>query len=87
MSKHVADDGQAIISAEEFDRLFDDGEVDILQYCDLNNIRRPGQEARTVAVDLPAPVFDAVERESSRTGTTVESLIEAWVEERVGLGV
>ena len=34
------------ISAEEFDRIFDEGEEDILQYCDLNSVRRPGLEQK-----------------------------------------
>jgi len=46
MSSSVVDDRRPVISADEFDRLFDDGEVDILQYCDLENARRPGLEAR-----------------------------------------
>jgi hypothetical protein len=34
------------ITFEEFDRLADEGEVDILQYCDTDNIRRPCLEGR-----------------------------------------
>jgi hypothetical protein len=73
------------ITVEEFDRLFDEGEVDILQYCDMDSIRRPGLEERTVAVDLPVRVFDALERESGKTGTPIQDLIEAWIEERAAL--
>jgi hypothetical protein len=70
------------ISNEELDRLFDEGEEDILQYFDVENARRPGLETRTVAVDLPARVFDVLERESAKTGTPIQDLIEAWIEER-----
>ena len=70
----------------ELDRLFDEGDEDILQYFDVENASRPGLEARTVAVDLPVRVFDALERESGRTGTPIQDLIESWVEEKVGLG-
>ncbi len=52
------------ISAEEFDRIFDEGEEDVLQYFDMDNIRRPGRETRTVAVDLPVRVLEAVEQQS-----------------------
>ena len=58
------------ISAEEFDRIFDDGEEDVLQYFDTDNIRRPGRETRTVAVDLPVRVLEAVEQQSQATGST-----------------
>jgi hypothetical protein len=73
---------RARISAEEFDRIFDEGEEGILQYFDLENARRPGREARTVAVDLPVRVFDTLERESAKTGTPIQDLIEKWIEER-----
>jgi predicted HicB family RNase H-like nuclease len=72
-----------MISAEEFDRLFDEGEVDILQFCDMDNVRRPGLEKQTVAVDLPTHVVESLERTSARTGTSIHTLIEQWVEERV----
>jgi hypothetical protein len=49
----------------------------------MENARRPGLEARTVAVDLPAPVFEAVQRESDKAGTPVEELIEGWVTDRI----
>lgn len=85
MSSNQAGDHKTTISAVEFDRLFDEGEVDVLQYSDLDNIQHPGRESRTVAVDLPIPVFDALERESARAGTPIQDLIESWIEERVGL--
>jgi hypothetical protein len=73
------------ISNEELDQLIDEGEEDILQYFDMENARRPGLEDRTVAVDLPVHVFDALERESGKTGTPIQDLVEAWIEERVAL--
>ncbi|MDR1151564.1 MAG: hypothetical protein LBK72_03645 [Bifidobacteriaceae bacterium] len=84
----ASDEGGAghMISAEELDRLFDEGEEDVDQYFDTENVQYPGREARTVAVDLPVQVFDALERESTKTGASVQDLIEAWVEERVGAG-
>lgn len=71
------------ISAEEFDRIFDEGEEDVLQYFDMDNIRRPGRETRTVAVDLPVRVLEAVEQQSQATGSSVSELLELWIEERV----
>jgi hypothetical protein len=76
----------AAISVEEFDRLFDEGEVDILQYCDVENARVVGPETRTVAVDLPIQVFDALEQESGQMGTSVQGLVETWIEERAAAG-
>jgi hypothetical protein len=77
--------GRAWTDSEELDRLFDEGEEDILQYFDTDNVEYPGLEDRTVAVDLPVNVFDALERESGKTGTPIQDLIEAWIEERAAL--
>ncbi|MDR2619534.1 MAG: hypothetical protein LBC29_00145 [Propionibacteriaceae bacterium] len=48
---------KATISAEEFDRIFDEGEEDILQYFDLENADRLGREARTVEIAPPECVM------------------------------
>jgi hypothetical protein len=45
---------KVMMSVDEFDRLFDEGEVDVLQYMDMSTLHYPGREARTVAVDLPS---------------------------------
>ena len=74
---------QYAISTEEFDRLFDEGEVDILQYFDMDHATRPGLQPHTVAIDLPGPVFAAVERECEKTGTPINELLEGWIEEKV----
>ena len=71
------------INAEEFDRIFDEGEEDVLQYFDMDNIRRPGRETRTVAVDLPVRVLEAVEQQSQATGSLKSELHESSIEERV----
>ncbi|MDR0991262.1 MAG: hypothetical protein LBL92_07890 [Propionibacteriaceae bacterium] len=75
-------DGSKFITIEEFDRLFDEGEVDVLEYFDVEHGTYPGREKRTVAIDLPAPIFQLVQKESARSGTDVESLIEEWIAEK-----
>ena len=71
------------ITTEELDRLFDEGEVDILKYFDTDNVEYPGHDAHTVAVDLPNRVFAAVQRECQRTGVAINDLLESWIEEKV----
>ena len=78
----MADD-QYRISNDELDRLFDEGEVDILQYFDMEHATRPGLEPRTVVVDLPGPVFAAVQRQCAKVGTPISELLESWIEEKV----
>jgi len=67
------------ISNEEFDRLFDDGEVDILEYLDLDNPIYPRQE--TVAVTLLSPTYERLERESNAAGLPVRDHIEQILNE------
>ena len=74
---------EAMISVEEFDRRFDDGE-DVTMFLDLDNARYYPAEQHTVAVDLPSQVLAALERESAKGGTRVSDLIESWVEDRLG---
>jgi len=35
-----------LISSEEFDRIFDEGKEDIMQYVDPTSIRQPGLESK-----------------------------------------
>jgi hypothetical protein len=73
------------ITAEELDKLFDEGKEDITQYFDMDNTKYPGLEARTVAVDLPAYLFDALQEEASKRGLLIEELVRAWVADKLGL--
>lgn len=70
------------ITAEEFDRRFDDGE-DITEFLDLSSARRPGLEAKRVNVDFPAWVVTSLDREAQRLGVTRQALIKLWIAERL----
>jgi hypothetical protein len=77
-------EADALISVDEFDRRFDDGE-DITMHLDVENARYYPAEKCTVAVDLPPQVLAALELEAARAGARVADLIESWVEDRLGL--
>jgi hypothetical protein len=70
------------ISAEEFDRRFDDGE-DVSAYLDWSKARRPNLEPRPLTVDLPAWVVNRLDREAQRLGVTRQALIKMWIAERL----
>lgn len=72
------------ITAEEFDRLFDEGETDMTPYMDMSTLRRPGMEAKRVNVDFPAWMVEALDRESARIGITRQALIKSWLAEKLG---
>ncbi|GHV08578.1 hypothetical protein FACS1894217_11250 [Clostridia bacterium] len=52
------------ISAEEFDKIFDEGEEDILQYCDLTKIVRADEKDKK-AVMLAVSMMNALENKNS----------------------
>ena len=71
------------ITAEEFDRKFDDGES-IIEHLDLSTARRPNLETKRVNVDFPAWVVAGLDRQAKRLGVTRQALIKMWIAERVG---
>ena len=75
-------DTTTTITAEEFDRRFDDGE-DIGEFVDWSTARRPGLELKRVNVDFPAWVVTGLDREARRLGVTRQSLIKMWIAERL----
>lgn len=70
------------ISAEEFDRRFDDGE-DMAEYIDWNSFRRPGLEPKRVNVDFPQWMVIKLDLEAKRLGITRQALIKTWVADRL----
>ncbi len=72
------------MKASELDKIFDDGEEDILQYFDLSKATRPNLELKRVNVDFPLWVVNGLDRESARLGVTRQSLIKMWIAEKLG---
>ncbi|MBE2203916.1 MAG: CopG family transcriptional regulator [Chthoniobacterales bacterium] len=79
------------MTAEEFDAKFDAGE-DIGEYLDFSSARvvpplvalDPAALApQKVNVDFPAWVVSALDREADRLGVPRQSLIKAWIVERL----
>ncbi len=61
------------ITAEEFDKIFDEGEEDILQYTDLSSI------TKRVNVDFPSWVVKKLDEEARRVGGSRQALIRQIV--------
>ncbi len=71
------------MKASEFDKLVDDGEVDVIEYLDLSTARRPNLEQRRVNVDFPTWMVDSLDQEARRLGVTRQSIIKIWIAERL----
>lgn len=70
------------ITAKEFDDKFDSGE-EVLEYCDMGNIRRPGFEQKRVNVDFPAWMVERLDEAARKLGVTRQSVIKFWIAERL----
>jgi hypothetical protein len=71
------------MKAHDFDRAFDTGE-NIDAHIDWPKARRPNLETRRVTIDFPAWVVESLDREARRLGVTRQSLMKAWIAERLG---
>jgi hypothetical protein len=70
------------ISAEEFDRRFDDGE-DMGDYIDWSSVKRPSLEIKRVNVDFPQWMIARLDTEAKRRGVTRQALIKMWLADRL----
>lgn len=70
------------ISAEEFDRKFDDGE-DISEYIDWSTTTRPNLERVELTVTVMRGTKLGLERQAKELGVSVDSLIEEWLREKL----
>ena len=73
---------ELLITAEELDRRFDDGE-DITAFLDWDSARRLGLEPRRVNVDLPSWMISELDNQASLIGVTRQSIIKVWLSERI----
>lgn len=76
------------ITAEEFDKKFDDGE-DISEYLDLStairlkDMKKLNTETKKVNVDFPEWVVKSLDKEAKKIGVTRQSIIKVWIAERL----
>ena len=70
------------ISAEDFDRRFDDGES-VLDYLDMSTARRPGLESKRVNVDMPQHMIHRLDIQARRRGVTRQALIKMWLADKL----
>ena len=71
-----------IMTAEEFDRHFDEG-GEILSMMDLSKAHSPGQDIKRVNVDFPLRILGSLDQHAARMGVTRQSVIKVWIAERL----
>lgn len=70
------------ITAEEFDRRFDEGD-DLSEFIDWESARRPGLESKRVSVDFPSWMVRELDFASRKLGVTRQSLIKVFIADRL----
>jgi hypothetical protein len=73
-----------MITAKEFDEVFNKGEEDVLRYADLSTVRKVNEEPQRVNIDFPRWVVNRLDRESRRLGVSRQALVKLWIAERLG---
>lgn len=71
------------MKAKEFDKKFDQDDVDVIYDLDLSTARRVNQQRNGVSVDLPVWVVESLDREAARIGVSRQSIIKIWLVERL----
>jgi len=71
------------MTAEEFDKKFDDNEEDIIQYFDVSKARRPNLEPKRVNIDFPAWMVQSLDKEAKHVGVSRQAVIKMWLAERL----
>jgi hypothetical protein len=71
------------VTAKEFDRIFDEGKEDVVQYLDLSSVRHPNKEAKRVNVDFPLWMVTGLDAVAARFGVTRQSVIKMWIAEKL----
>ncbi len=76
------------ITAQEFDKKFDDGE-DITEYLDfssavkLKDVKKLKTQTKKVNVDFPEWVINSLDEEAKKIGVTRQSIIKIWIAQRL----
>ena len=71
------------MKANEFDKKFDENNVDIIDDLDLSSAKYLNQAEKRVSIDFPTWVIDSLDKEASRIGVTRQSIIKLWLVERL----
>lgn len=70
------------MKAKQFDQEFDQGE-DIVGFLDVSQASRPGHKVKSVIIDFPQWMLDALDQEASRLGVTREAIVKVWLADRL----
>lgn len=71
------------MKAQEFDKIFDDNEEDIVEYLDLSTAKRPNLEAKRINIDFPAWMVKKLDEEAKHIGVSRQAIIKTWLADKL----
>ena len=73
------------ISVEEFDKIFDEGKEDIMDYLDLDSaeVHYPDTRVRRVNVDFPEWMIQELDAAAERLAINRQAVIKTWIADRL----
>ncbi|GHU96256.1 hypothetical protein FACS1894208_10600 [Clostridia bacterium] len=71
------------MTVKEFDKMFDDGEEDIIEHLDLSSIKRVSDDTRFVNIECPLWLYEGLDREAQNIGVNLQSMIKVWLAEKI----
>lgn len=71
------------MKATDFDKKFNQDDLDIIDDLDIATARRVNLEQKRINVDFPSWVVESLDREAARIGVTRQSIIKVWLVERL----
>ena len=71
------------MKAKNFEKQFDDNQVDIIDNLDTSTAKRPHQPHKRVNVDFPLWMVESLDKEAAHLGVTRQSIIKVWLAERL----
>ena len=71
------------MKAEEFDKIFDGNEEDIIEYLDLTTMRRPNLEPKRINIDFPTWMVKKLDQEARHIGVSRQAIIKTWLADKI----
>ena len=72
------------MKAKELDKIFEEGQEDILEWFDIEKITKPNEEPKRINIDFPKWMVDRLDREARHLGVSRQAIIKMWLAERLG---
>ena len=71
------------MTAEEFDKKFDDNQEDILEYFDISAIKMINEAPKKINIDFPTWMVQKLDNEARHIGVSRQAIIKTWLTDKL----